>query len=179
MNIPNILTIFRIILIPVFVMLFFSEMPNNLNYALLVFFIAGVTDVLDGFIARRFNMVTDVGKVLDPLADKIMLLSVLICLASTDLVPIWILFIIMLKELFMIYGGIQLYFSKSKIIIPSNKYGKIGTVSFYLAICLVLLELDSLLTRSILYLAVIIAMVAFFNYVRIAVGAKKSITSEN
>jgi cardiolipin synthase len=141
--------------------------------AFIVFFVAGITDVLDGYIARRYDLVSDIGKVLDPLADKMMLISVLICLASTDLVPLWILIIIMLKELVMVYGGVYLYFSKVQVIIPSNKYGKIGTVLFYFAICMVLLNVAPIFTKVSLYVAVLIALVAFLTYLRIALMMKK------
>lgn len=175
MTLPNILTVFRIVLIPVFVFFFFSEVPNNLTYAFLVFFIAGITDVLDGYIARKYHLVSDLGKVLDPLADKMMLLAVLICLATTNLVPLWVLLLIMLKEIVMISGGIYLYFSNIKIIIPSNHFGKLGTVLFYLAICMVLLEAKKIVALTTLYLAVLMAVVAFVIYLKIAIDAKKEI----
>lgn len=178
MNIPNILTIIRMVLIPFFVFLFFSEIPNNLTFAFIVFFIAGLTDVLDGYIARKYDMVSDIGKVLDPLADKMMLISVLICLASTNLVPLWILMIMMLKELVMVYGGVYLYFSKVPVIIPSNQYGKIGTLLFYFAITMVLLKVNDTITSYALYCAVIIAVVAFFSYLKIALKIRSEMNKK-
>ena len=172
MKLPNILTVLRILLIPVFIFLFFSDLDQNLTYAFIVFAIAGVTDVLDGFVARRFNMVTEVGKVLDPLADKLMLMAVLICLSTMNLIPLWILILMILKELVMVYGGIRLFFSKTQIIIPSNHFGKLATVSFYLAITMVLLQLEGILPIIVLYFAVLIATVAFFNYLKIALKTK-------
>lgn len=169
MNIPNILTSIRIALIPMFVVLFYM---NQLMLALLTFVVAGITDVLDGYIARKYNLVSDVGKVLDPLADKLMLMAVLICLASANLVPFWVLIIIAIKEVFMVYGGIRLYFSKTQIIIPSNIYGKLGTVAFYFAIFLVLIEAPSLLASSVMYFAIVVALIAFYKYLRIALEAK-------
>lgn len=172
MNIPNILTIFRIFLIPFFIFLFFSGAENSMIYAFIVFFIAGITDILDGFLARKLNMVSDVGKVLDPLADKMMLISVLICLASIDLVPIWLLILVMIKELTMVYGGVYLYFHQTNIIIPANKYGKFATIAFYLAIAFVLLGIDNLFARSFLYLALLLTAIAFFKYLKIALDEK-------
>jgi len=174
MKLPNILTVFRILLIPVFIFLFFSEMDNNLLYAFFVFAIAGVTDVLDGYIARKYDMITDLGKVLDPLADKLMLLSVLFCLTSMSLIPLWILVLMIIKELLMIYGAIRLYFSKTQIIIQSNYYGKLATLAFYLAITLVLLELKGIIPVIILYFAVVVATIAFVNYLKIALMTKSS-----
>ncbi len=172
MNLPNKLTIFRIILIPVFIFLFFSDVDNNLIYAFVVFAVAGVTDILDGYIARKFDLVTDLGKVLDPFADKLMLMSVLICLATMNLIPTWLLIVMIIKELVMVYGGIRLYLSHTQVIIPSNQYGKLATVAFYLAICMVLLGLDSMLASVILYIAVGLALFAFFNYLSIALKTK-------
>ncbi len=168
MNIPNILTIFRFVLIPFFCYFFFLESEYHLIYALIVFLIAGITDVLDGYIARRFNQITELGKMLDPLADKVMLVSVLICLATTQLIPLWILLLIILKELFMIIGGLYLYFHHVNIVIPSNWYGKVATVCFYLAIVLVLTKINTLISQIALYLAVFMAVVAFVNYFKIA-----------
>ncbi|MBN2796896.1 MAG: CDP-diacylglycerol--glycerol-3-phosphate 3-phosphatidyltransferase [Clostridia bacterium] len=176
---PNILTIIRIILIPVFVWLFYTDIPHNLDYALIVFITAGITDVLDGYIARKYHLESDLGKVLDPLADKMMLLSVLICLTSTDLIPLWVVLIVMLKEMVMIYGGIYLYFSKVQLIIPSNKYGKIGTILFYFAIFLVLAKFNAMVTKIALYAAVILAIVAFTNYFRIALHLRRESNHKN
>ena len=173
MNIPNMLTIFRFFLIPIFALFFFSDMENNLIYAFIVFFIAGVTDILDGYIARKFDLVTEIGKLLDPLADKFMLISVLICLTSTDLIPIWILIVIIIKELIMVFGAIYLYYSHVKIVIPSNRYGKNATVIFYLGICFVLLDLNVYLSKITLYFAVALALIAFVNYFKIAKHTKK------
>lgn len=174
MKLPNILTIFRILLIPVFIFLFFSDIDNNLLYAFFVFAIAGVTDVLDGYIARKYDMITDLGKVLDPLADKLMLLCVLFCLTTMSLIPMWILILMIVKEILMIYGAVRLYFSKTQVIIQSNYYGKLATVAFYLAITLVLLELKGLLPIIVLYFAVIVATIAFINYLKIALMTKSS-----
>lgn len=172
MNIPNILTTVRFFLIPIFVYFYYSSMSNNLLYAFIVFFIAGLTDVLDGYIARKFNMVTEIGKLIDPLADKFMLISVLICLSSTELIPLWILIIIIVKELVMVIGAIYLYLSKIQIVIQSDRYGKNATFVFYIGICLVLLEVNVAISRFVVYLAVILALVAFINYSIIAIKAK-------
>ena len=76
MNIPNLLSIFRLALIPVFAVVIFSPIPNSALWACLIFLLSGATDVLDGYIARKYNMITNVGKVLDPLADKLMQITV-------------------------------------------------------------------------------------------------------
>ena len=85
--IPNILSIIRLALVPAFVVVFFSESPNAQLYAGLIFILASLTDALDGFIARRFNMVTRLGRILDPLADKLMTVSALLCVTVAGLIP--------------------------------------------------------------------------------------------
>lgn len=163
--IPNILTIIRLCLIPVFVLLFFSSMPNGQFYALLIFILAGVTDVLDGQIARRYNLVSVFGTVMDPLADKLMLLTALICLALVGIVPVWALVIVYLKELFMIFTGALLYFRREKFVIPANHFGKTATVAFSLAVFLLILLPNHWLSFVALLAAIGLKFVALSSYV--------------
>ncbi|MFL0269458.1 CDP-diacylglycerol--glycerol-3-phosphate 3-phosphatidyltransferase [Candidatus Clostridium radicumherbarum] len=159
-NLPNLLTIFRLILIPIFLIAFFSPSLNSLLYAVGIFLLAGVTDLLDGYIARKFNLITKVGIVLDPLADKLMLITVLTCLVIKSYIPIWMLIIIAGKEIFMIFCGLFLY--KRGTVIPSNIFGKLGTILFYISI--LTLSLDKALGIYLLYISIAAALVAFFNY---------------
>lgn len=160
MNLPNILTLFRLLLIPGFVSLFFSRLSNNLIYSILIFLTAGVTDILDGYIARKYNLTTKLGVVLDPLADKLMIITVLACLAIKKYIPLWILVVIFIKELFMILAGIRLY-SKDTVI-PSNNFGKLTTILFYLAIFVLIFNIN--LGTLLIYISVISALIAFINY---------------
>ncbi len=164
-HIPNILTIIRMCLIPVFVMFFFSDSPNGQSYALLIFLIAGITDVLDGQIARRYNLVSAIGTVLDPLADKLMLLTALICLALVGILPVWALVIVYLKEFFMIISGSLLFFRREKFVIPANQFGKLATVSFTLAVILLILLPNSPFSFAALLAAIALKFVALFSYV--------------
>lgn len=160
MNIPNLLTLFRMFLIPVFILIFFSNINNSFIYSIYIFFIAGFTDVLDGYLARKYNLITKWGVVLDPLADKLMLLTVLACLTLKNLIPNLVLIIIAIKEVAMIIAGVVLY--NKNFIIPSNIFGKISTFIFYLAI--LVLSFSILYGKYLLYLAVLSAIVAFLNY---------------
>lgn len=164
--VPNILTIIRMGLIPVFIALFFSDLPSGQLYALLVFILAGVTDVLDGQIARKYNLITVIGTVLDPLADKLMLLSALVCLAIVGIVPLWAMVIVYMKEIFMIITAGLLYFRREKFVIPSNKFGKIATVFFSLAVFLLMLMPTSPISFVALVLAIGLKFVALFSYVQ-------------
>lgn len=130
-NIPNILTLFRIVLIPFIVI---SIVNNEYIIAIVFFIISGLTDVLDGFIARKFNFITDFGKLIDPLADKLTQISTLIVLVIKGLIPYWILIIILLKEVIMVCGASFLY-GKSTVV-SSKWFGKLSTVVLYIAIFL-------------------------------------------
>lgn len=164
MNIPNILTTIRFILIPIFIVLFYSNLDNNVLFATYVFILAGITDVLDGYIARNYNMITKYGTVLDPLADKLMLITVLICFTTKDYIPIWIITIVGIKELLMILGGLFLYYNMNKTVVPANKLGKIATISFYIAIITVAFEVNKIISYVLISTAVIITIIAFINY---------------
>ncbi len=133
-HIPNILTILRFIFIPIILYFIFTG-----NYVLgIVFFtISGITDVLDGFIARKFNLVSNFGKLMDPLADKLTQISVLACLVKVNIIPFWILVIVILKELLMVVGASFLY--GKDVVVYSKWYGKLATVLFYLAIVISLI----------------------------------------
>lgn len=163
MNVPNILTLFRLFLVTVFVLEFFSQMQNSLIISIIIFLCAGFTDVLDGYIARKHNLVTKWGMVIDPLADKIMLVTVLTCLAIKNYIPSWILIIIAVKELFMVAAGTILY--NRNIVIPSNQFGKITTIMFYISIFT--LTVSKTLGRYLIYLSVIGALITFINYLLI------------
>lgn len=128
-HIPNLLTIVRFFLIPVIV-----GCLNEGNYILAFVFltISGLTDVLDGFIARKYNFITNFGKLIDPLADKATQISVLTVLTIQNVIPLWILVIVLLKEFVMIAGASFLY--GKELVVSSKWYGKLSTVLFYVAI---------------------------------------------
>lgn len=163
-HIPNVLTVLRIFLVPFFPIAYFSDSPNNTRNALIIFIIAGLTDILDGYLARHFNLITKVGTVLDPLADKLMLLTAVYTLFfAGDLHYIFPL-IITAKEVFMILGGIFLYFKKEKSVIPANKIGKTGTVLYSLAVFITVIFPGSLASWISIFLAIIVKLIAIATY---------------
>lgn len=170
MNIPNILTTFRLILIPVFIFIFFSLSSNSLFYSVLIFLLAGVTDFLDGYLARKYKLITKIGIILDPLADKLMLITVLTCLVINRYIPIWVLIIIAVKEIFMILCGIFLY--KKGTVISSNIFGKASTIFFYISIFI--LVLNEAVGVYLLYASVAAALIALINYSIIYTKTKKA-----
>lgn len=127
-HVPNALTCLRILLAPCFVLLYLLNRPAA---ALIVFIIGSITDVLDGFIARRFHCISSTGKALDPLADKLTLIAILMCLYIAGRVPLWLLLLLVLRELTMILGGVILW--QNKVTFASDHYGKITTVLFFSA----------------------------------------------
>jgi len=164
MNIANLITIFRIILVPIYLRVFFSNISNGIFWAGLIFIVAGISDILDGYIARKYNLITKVGSVLDPIADKLMSFAVLISLTWSELIPIWILIAIGMKELTLIIGGSILYLFKGNQVLPSNRYGKIATVSFYIAALSVVFKFPEILSKTLFVLTVSLNLLAFINY---------------
>ena len=168
MNIPNILTLFRLFLIPVFILVFFSDAPNSLIYSISIFLLAGATDILDGYIARKYNMITKWGTVLDPLADKLMLLTVLSCLVIHGYAQLWILLVVTAKESSMIISGVFLY--RQDYVIPSNLFGKVSTLLFYISIFVLAFNLR--FADYIMYLAVLSTVIALANYLVIYIKGR-------
>ncbi len=131
MTIPNILTTVRFLLVPVFPIVYFSGLENAHFTALCIFVFAMFLDVADGFIARKFNMITALGKMLDPAADKCMVITVVSTLVATGNLSSWFLYFVLVKELVMIFSGSFIY-KKEKIIISSNFFGKLATFLTFL-----------------------------------------------
>lgn len=160
MNLPNILTILRIGMIPIVVIAFASARPY---LALFFFLLASFTDFLDGYLARRLNQVTDFGKVMDPLADKLMLITTLICLCATGRIPLWVPIVIGIKEFIMITIAALLY--HKEIIMPANFLGKLATVLFTLAVLLSFFsEAVAPWHIILLYISTAIAIIAMVCY---------------
>lgn len=127
MNLPNCLTIIRIVLTPVFLFLFFADfIPYNNFVALIVFIIAAITDFADGKIARSRNLITNFGKIADPIADKILTTTVLLCFMQKSLCSVWVILIILTREFAV--SAIRISAASQGLVIPANIYGKIKTV---------------------------------------------------
>ncbi len=131
MTLPNIITGIRFLLIPVFSIVYFSSLEHARLVALLIFIGAMALDVLDGFIARRFHMVTNIGKMLDPVADKCLVITVISCLVSGGIIHKWFLYFVICKECIMILAGTVMY-GREKLVIPSNVFGKLATFLMFL-----------------------------------------------
>lgn len=165
-HIPNILSFIRLLMVPVFIFVFFKDYPDNIYAALFIFLLAGATDILDGYLARRNNWITNLGKLLDPFADKLMQLSALVCLYVKQIVPIWIVGLFAVKESVMIFGAL-LVLRKTKVTVMANKFGKAATAVFY-AMIVALILLNSVLSASVItvmclvtFAVTIIAMIIY------------------
>jgi len=128
MNLPNKLTMLRIILVPFFV-LFMSIGASavNLFIALVIFIVASLTDMLDGKIARKYGLVTNFGKLMDPLADKVLVMSAMLCFVSAGLAPAWIVIVILTRE--FLVTSLRLIAAGEGTVIAADKWGKIKTVT--------------------------------------------------
>lgn len=128
MNLPNKLTMLRIILVPFFV-LFMSigSTPVNLFLALVIFVVASLTDLFDGKIARQYGLVTNFGKLMDPLADKVLVMSAMLCFVSSGLAPAWIVIVILTRE--FLVTSLRLIAAGEGTVIAADKWGKIKTVT--------------------------------------------------
>ena len=167
MNLPNKLTVSRVILIPFFVfsLLYQGGENQNLRYvAATIFVIASLTDLLDGKIARKYNLVTNFGKFMDPLADKLLVCAALICLVEMDRIPAWIVIIIMSRE--FIISGFRLVAADNRVVIAANYWGKFKTTFQMVMVCLMIANIDALavLTQLVMWIAVLLTVISLIDY---------------
>lgn len=175
MNLPNKLTILRVIMIPFFVafMLFPITGGTDKWIALALFIIASLTDMLDGHIARKYNLVTNFGKFMDPLADKLLVCSALICLVDLKRIPSWIVIIIIARE--FIISGFRLIASDNGVVIAASYWGKFKTTFQMLMICLMIADLGplELLTDIVMWVALVLTVVSLADYLMKNKGVMK------
>lgn len=162
MNLPNRLTILRIFLIPFFVFFMLSGFSKWI--ALIIFVVASLTDMLDGKIARKYNLVTDFGKFMDPLADKLLVCSALICLVELKRIPAWIVIAIISRE--FIISGFRLVAAEKQIVIAANFWGKIKTVCQMFMVILMIANIRelTLITQIMMWLSLILTVVSLMTY---------------
>lgn len=180
MNLPNKLTIFRVILIVPFVLLLlggcgnwnwfnaaFGSIMDYVDYiAVAIFIIASLTDLLDGKIARKYNLVTNFGKFMDPLADKLLVCSALICLVEMDRLPAWIVIIIIARE--FIISGFRLIASDNGIVIAASYWGKFKTTFQMLMVIVLILNINhpffQILGTVLTYVSLILTVISLVDY---------------
>lgn len=176
MNIPNILTIIRFFLVPVFAYIYLLAANNTA--AAIILAISGITDILDGYIARKYNMVTKWGAAFDPIADKFTQISVAFCLALGGYKVMWFIFgFLVVKELIIVLGGIKLY-KKGDVVIGANWYGKAATVLFYLVFFVLILYGGALndFSKYLLFAAATgLSVFALIRYAALFFGMRKKL----
>ena len=166
-TIPNVLTMIRLLLVPVFVVVYFRTSAEPKYAALAIFAAASLTDMLDGYLARKLNQITDFGKLFDPLADKLMVLSAMVCQAVTGVFPWAAVIVVACKELVMVLGG--LFMLSRDVVVYSNIAGKAAQVCFILSLILSffhvpLAEWGTRLDLILLWITVGLAVLAMVVY---------------
>ena len=167
-HIPNVLSIIRILLVFVFIYLVFAR--DDLFAAIIVFLVAGATDVVDGFLARRYGWITNLGKLLDPFADKLMQCTALVCLCLKDIIPLWFVIPFFVKELSTLLIGLMVI-KRRNVVVVSKWYGKAAVCLFYATIVISVILRDHLAGNTAMQIcifmpAVIFAIAAFIGYIK-------------
>ncbi len=167
MNLPNKITLFRVFMIPIFLIFMLNPgIPYAKYIAAAVFIIAAISDFLDGYIARKRKLVTNFGKFMDPLADKLLVCSALICFVELNLLPAWIVIIIIARE--FIISGFRLIASDNGIVIAASWWGKVKTnVQMIMSVMLIFHfnhPVINILEQIVIYLAVILTVVSLMDY---------------
>nr|WP_122013187.1 CDP-alcohol phosphatidyltransferase family protein [Maliibacterium massiliense] len=160
-TVPNILSMIRLLLIPLAVYFFYLDWPMA---ALGVYVFASATDLVDGYIARHYNQISPLGKLLDPLADKLMLITVLWCLGARGDTPMWVAYVVIIKELAMIVGGGFMY-KKLDTVVYANWLGKGATATFTVAVILSFFhDMVAPVDTVLMYVALGVSIVAMLFY---------------
>ena len=167
MNLPNKITLFRVAMIPVFlVFMLIPDIPYGKYIAAAVFIIAAVSDFLDGYLARKNNLVTNFGKFMDPMADKLLVSSALICFVELNLIPAWVVIIIISRE--FIISGFRLIASDNGVVIAASWWAKVKTNVQMIMSVMLIINLDipviNILEQIAIYLAVVLTIISLIEY---------------
>ncbi len=168
MNLPNKLTLMRVVLIPIFLLvLFLMQEPYNRYIATAIFVVASVTDFLDGYIARKYHMVSNFGKFMDPLADKLLVMAALVSMVAMEDLPAWVVIVILAREFAI--TGFRTLAMEANIVMAASWWGKIKTTTQMIMIILVLLQLPfaymPMIETVLIWLAVLFTVVSGVVYI--------------
>ncbi len=168
MNLPNKLTVLRVCMIPFFVVMLMLNGGENQTYryiAAVIFIVASLTDMLDGKIARKYNLVTNFGKFMDPLADKLLVCSALICLVDLKQLPAWMVIVIISRE--FIISGFRLVASDNGIVIAASYWGKFKTTFQMISVILLIVRIPALavLTQICVWIALALTVISLVDYI--------------
>lgn len=174
MTVPNLISIFRIVLVGVFCVCYFT--PGMMSVAFAVLLLSGFSDIADGYVARKFNQVSNIGKVLDPIADRLFQFSTIICFWISDVIDLWLVIIIFSRELFTAIGGIFFY-NKNRTVIAAKWYGKLASACFFLTFLSVFFfeifhvipeNISKIIITSLFILSVSLALFSTIKYIVVA-----------
>lgn len=168
MNLPNKLTVLRVCMIPFFVVMLLLNGGENQTYryiAAAIFIVASLTDMLDGKIARKYNLVTNFGKFMDPLADKLLVCSALICLVDLKQLPAWMVIVIISRE--FIISGFRLVASDNGIVIAASYWGKFKTTFQMISVILLIVRIPAftVLTQICVWTALVLTVISLVDYI--------------
>ena len=169
MNLPNKLTCFRVVLIPFFVFFLLAPWFEGYGYyfAVGIFIVASITDFLDGYLARKYNLVTNFGKFMDPLADKLLVCSALICLVELELLPSWIVVIIIARE--FIISGFRLIASDNGVVIAASYWGKFKTVFQIFMVIVLIVNIQNfvfyVIGQALIYISLALTIISLIDYI--------------
>ena len=168
MNTPNKLTVARMILVPFLVIFMLTGWGREANrwICLAIFVAASVTDWFDGHLARKYNLITNFGKFMDPLADKLLVCSAMICMIELDRLPAWVVIIIIGRE--FIISGFRLIAAENGVVIDANYWGKFKTVSQMIMIILLIVDFGgffAILTEVFIWLSVALTVISLLTYI--------------
>ena len=165
--VPNVISIFRICLVPVFIVAYFTDIHDTKLYAILVYAIAALSDFFDGFLARKFKASSNLGKLLDPLGDKVMTFAVILCITIDGFLPVWTVIVVGVKEILMAIGGFVVHKVAHVEIPASNIIGKVSTVVFFLVcVSVMLFEIPPNAVTAMISGAILLALLAFASYIK-------------
>lgn len=168
MNLPNKLTLLRVIMVPVFIVFLLCDITAYDKWiALAIFIAASLTDLLDGKIARKYNLVTNFGKFMDPLADKLLVCCAMICFIQMGKLPAWYVCIVIARE--FIISGIRLVASDNGVVIAASYWGKFKTAFSMVMLCFLIADIDNTIffiaTEILIWLSLILTVVSLIDYI--------------
>ena len=178
MNLPNKLTILRILMIPFFILFLLTDLGGEAHNIIagIIFIAASLTDTLDGYLARKNHQITTFGKFMDPLADKLLVCSAMICLVDLHRMPSWIVVIIVARE--FIISGFRLVAAERGVVIAASYWGKFKTVSQMIMVILFVFDLGGVfnqLAQIFMWIALVLTVISLIDYISKNVSVLKDV----
>ena len=174
--VPNIISIFRICLVPVFIVVYFADGQDTKFWPAVIYALASISDFFDGFIARRYKVSSKLGLILDPLGDKLMTFSVLVCITVDGIIPLWAVVVVGVKETLMAVGGLVLHKVANIGILPANMLGKTATVVFFIVCVTMMLFrcISDAAAIAMISFAIALTLVALAGYLKQFIAVMKT-----